>query len=144
MRRLLLAAAILAASSAVAFAHPPVRIVSKVVGPHIETVIAHPVEDPRAHYIDRVEVRLNGQRTIEQRFSLQTGNEQRAVYLIPSLKDGDRLDVIACCNIAGKLIQGIIIGPPPQPPSPAVPGAGAEGPAGIDTGGAAVEEAKEE
>ena len=54
---------------------------------------------------------VNGKKIIQQNFTLQADNNtQKAAYIIPSLKQQDKIDVEAQCNIAGSLKKSITIG----------------------------------
>ena len=65
--------------------------------------IIHTVENPSTHYIDKVEVYLNGSRILTHEISRQdTENEQVVLYLIPDAKTGDELSVKAYCSFTGE------------------------------------------
>ena len=103
-----------------ASSHPPTKIATKVDGVAVDIVVTHPVSDPRAHYVKTIDVKVNGKTTVEQNYSLQAGDVQHAVYLIPSLREGDRVNIAAHCSQKGMLIQDITMGVL-QPPSPGGP-----------------------
>ncbi|MBU0580379.1 MAG: hypothetical protein KKA19_04305 [Candidatus Margulisbacteria bacterium] len=85
-----------------ALAHPPKDIKLKVDGTKLEVVVIHPVGENKLHFIDKIEVSVNGKKLIKQTFLVQGNeNEQKAIYLIPSLKKEDIVKVSANCNKYG-------------------------------------------
>lgn len=87
----------------VVFSHTPSNIDIKLAGVNVEITVSHSVSEPTTHYVEKIEVVLNGKKVIEQNFFLQSTDEyQRANYTIPSLKKGDVLEVIAHCSRHGK------------------------------------------
>ncbi|MFA5271650.1 MAG: hypothetical protein WC412_04840 [Candidatus Omnitrophota bacterium] len=92
-----------------AFGHPPQKIDITQSDKTINIVVTHNVKDPATHYIKLIEVVLNGKKIIDQEFSLQTANFQKATYSIPDLKKGDILEVDADCNQFGDLKEKIKI-----------------------------------
>lgn len=105
---LTVAAFLLAASSA--YAHPPsdIKITFDAKTKMLSAIITHNVSDPEKHYINKVDVGLNGREIITHQISRQDNNQAQAVsYLIPDAKDGDVLSVEAYCSISGKLEKEI-------------------------------------
>ena len=87
-----------------AFAHPPVHIEisfnreTKILA----AKISHPVENTSTHYVERVEVELNGKEILSHKISRQdTENEQVMLYLLPDVKTGDEVSVEAHCSMYG-------------------------------------------
>ena len=95
--------------SILVFAHPPTKIDISVNETVIGIIVTHPVPNPANHYINKIEVSLNEKKIIEQSFSLQTENTQKASYNIPELKKGDVVTVEADCNQYGELEQKITV-----------------------------------
>ena len=96
-----------------AYAHPPSDIIitfdpeTKI----LNAVIMHSVSNPHNHYINKVDIALNGQEIIEHKISRQDNNVSQTVsYLIPDAKAGDTLSVEAYCSISGKLKKEIKVG----------------------------------
>jgi len=103
---------IFAATSSIAYAHPPsdIIITYDAATKTLHAVIMHNVSNPTNHYIKKVDVGLNGQEIIEHRISRQDNNTTQTVsYLIPDVKTGDVLSVEAYCSISGKLEKEIKI-----------------------------------
>ncbi len=74
----------------------------------LRTVITHNVSAPDRHYIDKVDITLNGNVIIGHVVSRQDNNiEQTVSYLIPDVKAGDVLSVDTNCNKGGKLKKDI-------------------------------------
>jgi hypothetical protein len=88
-----------------AAAHPP-KDVSLEFDPasHMLMVMAmHDTKDVTKHYVGTIQVSLNGDKLIEQKFKSQpTPDMQMGHYLINDAKVGDVLSVTAICSIAGK------------------------------------------
>jgi len=96
--------------STTAFAHPPVSITATAANDQVNITVVHPVQNILDHYIKRIEVKLNGQRIIEQNCTCQANNDdQKAVYIIPGLKKGDVLNINAECNQFGSLSKDVTI-----------------------------------
>lgn len=95
--------------AATVYAHPPSSIALSRSGTSVEVLVTHNVSNPLQHYISLIEVFLNGKKIIDQHFSLQTENNQRALYIIPELKNGDIVEVEADCNQFGDLKQKLTI-----------------------------------
>lgn len=109
MRRIAIIVALLLLCIINAFAHKPSEIDVVIEGSRIEIEVRHPVRNPQKHYVDRIIILHNDKKIIEQGFSLQIEDIQIAVYNVPSLKDGDVLDIEATCNVFGKLKKQIIV-----------------------------------
>lgn len=91
------------------FAHPPSAIDIKANGAAVEITVEHAVSDPADHYIREIKVSAGRKEMIRQEFVLQTGNVQKAVYLIPSIKPGNLLKVEAFCSKFGKRDREIVV-----------------------------------
>ncbi len=103
MKYLLLAIIVLTFSTS--FAHPPskIQINSSLEEKTISIEVEHKVRG-KDHFINFLEVLLNGKSIIKQNCSEQLTDEiQKFVYLIPELKEGDRVTIIAKCNKFGDL-----------------------------------------
>jgi len=85
-----------------AFAHQPSRIEANVNGTVLDICAYHTVSNPQDHYVEEIEVRLNGDKIIDQKYSMQSGDTQKAIYIIPSLKKGDEIEIRAHCNKKGE------------------------------------------
>lgn len=84
-------------------AHPPSAVTpaySQETG-EIVVMVQHPVGDPKTHYIKSVEVLKEGVPFMSRSYSLQTGNPESEYRLLVSGSPGERLTVIATCNIYG-------------------------------------------
>ena len=65
--------------------------------------IAHSVNAPLKHFINKVVVELNGKKHVEQYFAKQIdGEKQHAIYKIIDAGEGDLITVIAYCSISGR------------------------------------------
>ncbi|MDP8216248.1 MAG: hypothetical protein P9L98_02860 [Candidatus Kaelpia imicola] len=93
----------------VSFAHPPWKITIETRGKDIEVTVYHEVADPEEHYIERIDVYLNGIRHADMEFSTQTDDLQIVRLSLPPLKKGDFIDVMAFCNRGGELIENLTV-----------------------------------
>ena len=103
-----LCAIILLAQSA--FAHPPsdIKISYDPNTKILTAVIIHPVSNTQSHYINKVDVAINGREIIEQKISRQdNSNDQAVSYFIPDVKSGDTISVEGYCSVSGKLTKEI-------------------------------------
>ncbi len=87
------------------WAHPPDAIQVGVKGDTVQIDVSHPTNNPSKHYINLIEVSLNGQKIKSETYTAQTGNDQKLVFQIPGLKKGDQLEVKAVCNKFGDLTE---------------------------------------
>ena len=115
---LILAALVVFGTMGYVSAHPPsAPDISFDLQSHTLTVtVNHAVKDASKHYIDKIEVELNGDKIIEQKFAAQLdGRTQKAFYLVADAEVGDEIKVTAECNIAGKKKASIKVEQPPKP-----------------------------
>ncbi len=95
-----------------AYAHPPsdITITFDKATKILKAVITHQVNNPEKHFINKVDVALNGKEIIEHRISRQDNSTTQTVtYLIPDVKEADTLSVEAYCSISGKLLKEITV-----------------------------------
>lgn len=95
-----------------AYAHPPsdIKITYDPSTKILTAVIMHNVSNIEKHFINKVDVGLNGKDIIEQSISKQDNNISQTVsYLIPDAKDGDTLSVEGHCSISGTLKKEITV-----------------------------------
>jgi len=85
-----------------AFAHPPARIEAHVNKTVVDMCVYHTVSDPADHYVDKIEVQVNGDKVIDQKYTMQPDNTQKAIYIIPSLQKGDEIEIRAHCKKKGE------------------------------------------
>ena len=94
-----------------AYGHPPsdMKITYDSKTKILTALIMHNVGDVKKHYINKIDVGLNGREIISQAISQQdSGISQKVSYLIPDVKAGDKISVEAYCSISGKLEKGIV------------------------------------
>lgn len=125
MRQILTLLALLgvvALCSGVALAHPPSDIkLSLDPASHLLTVTAmHQTMDATKHYVGEIDVWLNDNLIVMQKFSGQTDTAtQVASYVINAAKTGDTIRVNAVCNIHGSKtveskVEDITLTPQPK------------------------------
>ena len=98
--------------ASIAYAHPPsdIKITFDPKAKVLQAIIVHNTSNPVYHYINKVDVGLNGKEIIEHHVSREDNNETQTVsYLIPDVKDGDLLSVEGCCSLSGKLKKEITV-----------------------------------
>jgi hypothetical protein len=87
------------------FAHAPKKILVdyNLDDSVVKITILHPTPRQIKHRIGRLIIELNDQEVVVQKFLKQKWPEsQEAVFVIPSLKTGDKLTVVAHCSVFGK------------------------------------------
>ncbi|HQP10715.1 MAG TPA: hypothetical protein PKV41_04960 [Candidatus Omnitrophota bacterium] len=87
-------------------AHPPsdIQITFDPETKILQAVLTHDVNDAAGHFIEKIDVGLNGTEIISHKISRQDNNQtQRISYLIPDATAGDILSVEGYCNLSGKL-----------------------------------------
>ena len=95
-----------------AFAHPPsdIKIQFDEKTKTLTAVVKHRVSNPKAHYINKVDIGLNGKEIQMLPFRKQENNAgQTLKVLVPEAKAGDVLSVEGYCNLGGKLEKEIRI-----------------------------------
>ncbi len=101
---------LLSSLSSTAYAHPPSDIKLTYVPKTkiLTAVITHNVKDVKKHFINKVNVSINGKEAISHTISQQDNLMTQTVsYLIPDAKPGDALSAEAYCNLSGKLSKEI-------------------------------------
>ena len=104
-RIVLLACAIALAISGAVYAHAPKSVEAEfdIDKQILSVTVFHDVKDASKHFVDEVDVQLNGDDIIEQKLSAQESLEKiMLVYRITDAGVGDEIEVSAECNISGK------------------------------------------
>lgn len=94
------------------YAHPPfdIKISFDPATKMLEAVVFHNTSNPDSHYIEEVNVMLNGNRIISHAISREDNNQTQTVrYRIPDARDGDIISVEADCSISGRLEKEITV-----------------------------------
>jgi len=94
------------------FSHPPSDIVISydLLKSEVSVVIEHSVKNPKEHYIYEIEVFVNDKKVIRQDTTAQINNkEQSLLYIIPGLKNGDKITVWAECNKGGEIKKSLVL-----------------------------------
>ena len=97
-------------ASTTAFAHPPsdIKIQFDPATKILTAVIKHRVSNPKTHYINKVDIGLNGKEIQMLSFkSQETPALQTVKFAIPLAKKGDTLSVEGYCSLSGKLEKEI-------------------------------------
>ncbi len=97
--------------SSISFAHPPSKIqVSFSLEEKTVTIDVEHTVKGKGHYINFVEVFLNGKSIIKQNCAAQLNeNGQKVIYLIPELKEDDKITILARCNIFGDMRREFVV-----------------------------------
>ncbi|MFA5163973.1 MAG: hypothetical protein WC481_00195 [Candidatus Omnitrophota bacterium] len=94
--------AVFASAPAVAYAHAPSNVdVSMTDSGRVQVVVTHAVGNPKAHYIYKIEVKVNGEKVEEKEYKEQIGNQQVDSFGIAGLKAGDKVEAQAYCIKGG-------------------------------------------
>lgn len=96
--------------TATAAAHPPSKIKVQF-DPETKTltaVITHRVSNPATHFINKVDIGINGKEVQALSFDAQETSRQQTISIpLPQAKKGDTLSVEAYCNLSGKLEKSV-------------------------------------
>lgn len=98
-------------ATAFSFAHPPsdITIEYNLTEKTLSLIVNHDVKGDN-HYINYVEISLNGKAIIKQNSSKQfDSNVQKYVYLIPEMKENDKITILSRCNIFGNMKKEFIL-----------------------------------
>lgn len=101
-------------------AHPAkdVKLDYNVDNHMLMVMAAHDTKDVTKHFVGTIQVDLNGEKVIEQKFKSQpTADMQMGHYLINDAKIGDTLTITTACNISGKKAVTLKIEKPKPAPS---------------------------
>lgn len=88
------------------FAHPPGNIEMNFNSSNqmIKVSISHSSKNNSEHFVNEVEIYLNGNLQIEQNFIMQTNAKSQYLhYMLPGAKSGDTIKLVAKCNKYGDL-----------------------------------------
>jgi len=105
-----------------ALAHPPQDMVLDydLDTSELSVTITHETPAPNAHYINKVEIELNGDIILTEEYSSQpTNNVFTYTYTIIA-EVGDVISVTAYCNIQGLITRSITVSDPMQDDPPVV------------------------
>jgi desulfoferrodoxin (superoxide reductase-like protein) len=102
MRTIALSVILFALMIPAAYAHPPSNVdVSFTDAGKVQVLVTHAVGNPKQHYINKIEVSVNGEKVAEKEYTGQTGNQQIDAFDIPGLQKGDKVEARAYCNKGG-------------------------------------------
>jgi desulfoferrodoxin (superoxide reductase-like protein) len=96
--------------SASAFCDQPQSIFVVIKEGGIDVVVTHPTSLPEEHYIQRIEISLNGKIVAQKDFTSQTDERtQQASFDFLATKKGDTLEITAYCSSFGKLKKKLTV-----------------------------------
>jgi hypothetical protein len=76
----------------------------------LKVEFTHKVSDANAHFIDNIQVMINGKSAVIQVLNSQESKESGAViYKLSDAKSGDKITVTVNCNKGGKKSETITI-----------------------------------
>ena len=82
----------------------------------LRLVVSHDTKDASKHFVDKIEVKLNGEKIIEQEFASQQDKAvQEVIYRIIDAGVGDKIEIVAGCNISGKKKATLTVEKPKPP-----------------------------
>jgi desulfoferrodoxin (superoxide reductase-like protein) len=87
----------------IAMAHPPSEVVAEfdLESNVLSVEVTHTVGGDPIHFIEKITVSHNGKEIIVQQISKQLGDSQTFLYFIPEVEEGDKIEIVAVCNIFG-------------------------------------------
>lgn len=94
-------------------AHPPrdVKLEFESGGRQLTVLVSHQVPNEQMHYINRIEVALDGREAVTQLCRRQTDKRtQTVVYLLPDAGPGARIKVSVTCNLGGTRSSELVVG----------------------------------
>ncbi|MCX5708461.1 MAG: hypothetical protein NTY14_05770 [Candidatus Omnitrophica bacterium] len=86
-----------------AFPNPPEDIGISISGSELGVFVVHPSQNTSKHFIKTIKISLNEEEVVNQGFSGQDKDGQRATFSLPGLKKGDKIKIEAECSIYGGL-----------------------------------------
>jgi len=92
------------------YAHPPsdIKIEHNSQSRMVTVIVTHAVNNVEKHFINKIEISLNGKEIIEHKISKQDNEKyQFSGYMITDVKPGDVITVEAYCSVSGKLRKEI-------------------------------------
>lgn len=93
-------------------AHPPkeVKLVYNVTSQKLEVTITHETSFPGFHYINKTEIRKNGESIGVYNYHIQpTKSDFTYTYNVPAVQ-GDVLEVTATCKLSGSKTAKLTVG----------------------------------
>jgi desulfoferrodoxin (superoxide reductase-like protein) len=100
------------AFSFINYAHPPTKIDMNFNNEDkiLKVEVHHPVLAPKNHYIKEIEIYINDNLKIIQKFDYQLSKEsQKAGYFIFEAKKGDVIKIKAYCNKHGDKTATLVV-----------------------------------
>jgi len=94
------------------FAHPPAALEFSYEPDSsiLYVSIGHKVNDAGKHYVNKVVVELGDKEIVVQNFRSQNdGENQRVMYRVIDVVEGDRVKVTAYCNISGRKNEVFVV-----------------------------------
>lgn len=102
---------VLIANSA-AFSHNPWKIKAEYDAEtdKVEATIVHPVKNPKVHYIERIDIWLNGQKVGVLEFEEQKDKRFRKIeYQVKEARRGDMISIEAFCSRKGSMMTNVTV-----------------------------------
>jgi hypothetical protein len=113
MKKIVLTLVVFLAFITPVFANPPQKIIIKanLADWTVDIMVIHPVENVDEHYVYQITLFKEGKRPVVIQSYLKQFNKnmQRAIYILPSLIKGDKIQVIATCNKFGEARAGVTV-----------------------------------
>ncbi len=111
MKHLLMIVALLALAIGIhGHAASDIQASYKAATQTLELGFDHDVKNPQNHFIQSIEIRLNGTMIISQVASAQdTASGGQYIYKIPNLKKNDKIEITLICNKGGKKTASMIL-----------------------------------
>lgn len=91
--------------SVIVYSHAPTEIIGFYNDSTdiLSVSVMHSVPSASMHYIKTIKIKVNGDELAVQKFKKQSSKErQSASYFLQDLKENDKIEIFAECNIFGK------------------------------------------
>jgi len=75
----------------------------------LQVDISHQVSNPNTHYVENIVVKINGETSINQDYTSQSGSEFSYTYEEIDASEGDVIEVTANCNQGGSISRDLTI-----------------------------------
>ena len=97
--------------TSVSSAHPPKEVLPSWDGKgNLKVEIVHNVEDPQKHYVNHVNIYLNGKLIQQKDYTQQgTNNGETLTFSLGNLPSGSTIKVEATCVIFGTTTGSLVI-----------------------------------
>lgn len=93
------------------FSHPPkdIKLSYSLDKKELKIVMPHPVDDVADHYMESVEVYVNGDEVTKVDYTKQSSKQEHSATIKVDASKGDKIKVKAKCNKLGRKTEKITV-----------------------------------